>query len=1657
MKNKKLIIALLSMTMCFGASVFAACNKGQTTSSSSSSSSEQTEYSVTMSDEQVTMKRFEQIVLTAALDGFSGEVEWSSSDESIATVESGVVTALGEGKVTITAKCGEEIGVCEVNVVASNIYPALELGRTDATLKVGDVLTVAPKIVFDKTEYALSAETTATSSAPDKVKAELTADGKIKVAIVGASETPVSITVSTVWRDVTLTKTLTVNVVYDVAISLSSTALTLSTFDDAGALNAYGIYRQQNLRADVYYNGELVQSPVVTWTTDDASVASVENGVVTAQSNGNANITAEWISPDGAKLHALCTVTVQIGQIALDGGYVYLNEEDGKAEVDVSEYLPNISGVTATDVTSESFSVGATVANGIVALDRTELVAGERTLALNYADQVVFNVKACVVSKVLKTAEDLANIKTYGIVTESKEEEKISEKPLYKLDGYFLLGNNIDLREYTEVIATDFEGNTAAENKVCDWGFVGTFNGQGYTVYGGNFGEGGIFGSLGVTAMVKNVAFIDATLQASGNLLAKISYGSLQNVLMDYKLAASNTIAELFSWVIGGRFENVVVYSPTEAKMDGQYSLSRYIPYNIAAYGGKDPTKFVNCTVFTDNKASNTGVCTNYLQAESVTEIATFAVGTTCKKAGLNSLDQTLWVTTGNQAYFASMSDFFIQYVDGIAETFPESMYAGDVISLPTKANVTYLVKNDCVTVEDGKLSIANDIEESFTMELYVCYDGVPVEAVEISVLKVKNVFVENVEKYVIYTGLDGAAPVANSKQFVLELPQEAALADMEWTANGKNITHATSLNGNTLTIHAIDAGVVGTLKLVGVAGEGDDITVVRIDALFVSAVLKTAAELAAWETFAIKETGSCAEQEAVRYDGYFELGANIDLGTTVMNRRHALGSSDIPNNKQYEWGFVGTFDGCGYTVINGVYGDGVSYAGGLFGLVGKGAVIKNIAFKDTLVNSYAAVLAQSLYYATVENVLVESNLNKTYIGFGLSYHVAGGTFTNTVVIMTNANGTLGSDNLAYGYIYAPNSAWGNGATELATFTNCYVITNYSTDSGKYGKGTGYTYLTDATALAAINSVAYTGTTCASVGFTGFNEYWNFHFDKPYFKSYTKTFVNDHEDEMATIPTSVYQGDVVTLPEISSVKYSVDNTDVATVDGNVLTVTTDLEQDATLTLTLDLSAYGADNRTFEIAVKKIDYVRVEGEYKHVLYTGLTENGERVANEENVTVELGLDSLPENLVWSIGSTEVTEYVTADKNGLTFDAQAANLYGGEYRLVGRNADKSYAIDIRLKLVTAVIDTADELLNWEKFGDKTDKETFNMQVLRYDPKDGEKYVTETFERYVLHGSFELGANIDLTGKEVKNGMLFQAKRDTKYGLDGTFDGCGYTIYGGTYYEGGLFGGISENGTLKNIAFTAATTKTSSPYYYQQIGTVVAQTVSGTLSNVLVDCVGRDVSHKNIKGNALEATVAQETIGAHFENCVFSIPLLAEGVCVIAEKDVGLQSTFDNVYCIGTDHDAYRRVFFNRTDGIDGVTLRKDADTMNYMDLDDTIWTFVDDQAYFKSYMEMVLTESVKALKALDKTVVKETAEKMVLPSAGAAVYTVNEDSGATIDGNLLILPKGITADVTLTVTLDTSLYGGETVTITITVQNRNNAADEDGTGTVTDGAWK
>lgn len=221
-------------------------------------------------------------------DASNKSVEWSSSDESIATVSQyGSVKGIKAGTVTITATTvdGSKTANCNVTVVESIPVTAVTIAP-EATIKIG-------KTTYITRGYLPSNTTTKiayTFKSDNEEIATVDQYGNIKGIAPGNANVTIGIV------DTELTATCFVHVVPNV----ESVAITPATAEII-------VGDQLQLQADIT-PAEALQG--TTWDSSDKSIATVdENGVVTALKAGNVIVTAT--SSDDNKISATAEITVK--------------------------------------------------------------------------------------------------------------------------------------------------------------------------------------------------------------------------------------------------------------------------------------------------------------------------------------------------------------------------------------------------------------------------------------------------------------------------------------------------------------------------------------------------------------------------------------------------------------------------------------------------------------------------------------------------------------------------------------------------------------------------------------------------------------------------------------------------------------------------------------------------------------------------------------------------------------------------------------------------------------------------------------------------------------------------------------------------------------------------------------------------------------------------------------------------------------------------------------------------------------------------------------------------------------------------------------------------------------------------------------------------
>lgn len=204
-------------------------------------------------------------------------------------------------------------------------------------------------------------------------------------------------------------------------------------------------------------------------------------------------------------------------------------------------------GSTALDFTATD---GLTLAASEVA----KIGYGETKSIRVLTDRKDYTVNLDVYSKIITTKEDFLNMKSFLVAK--------TEFPGTRYDGRIALGANIDIGG--EKFST-MEAHASSGGSWNTYGFRGTFDGKGYTVsnlggFNGTSATYGIFGIVGADAVIKNVAFVNATIDGSAcGLFSMRMHGTIENVYVQGTRTTGGNWSGAFAGLNHGTIKNCMV------------------------------------------------------------------------------------------------------------------------------------------------------------------------------------------------------------------------------------------------------------------------------------------------------------------------------------------------------------------------------------------------------------------------------------------------------------------------------------------------------------------------------------------------------------------------------------------------------------------------------------------------------------------------------------------------------------------------------------------------------------------------------------------------------------------------------------------------------------------------------------------------------------------------------------------------------------------------------------------------------------------------------------------------------------------------------------------------------------------------------------------
>lgn len=339
-------------------------------------------------------------------DAYDKSISWSSSDESVATVDAnGVAQAVGSGKAIISAQSNDpnmtKASTC--TVVVGHAVNSIKLSKNAATIEKGKTLKLSASV---SPENALKTNTVWTSSNDSIVKVDTR-------GTLMAKKTGTATVTCTAADGSGINSICKITVVQNV-LTITSKTKQLVLFEDETSKVSVSV-----LPLDA-------TNKAVKWSSSDPYVASVDNsGTIVAKNAGETTITATTVDGGGKKATLKVIVEPAI-PITVDS-------------IGSGRYLPNLFGLTVEnkcktktikefrfDMEIESYN-GSTI-DGVSYSLRTAATIGARqtktikstVFGVDYATKVVITITGVTFSdgSYYSIPSSLQETSTYESLTE---------------------------------------------------------------------------------------------------------------------------------------------------------------------------------------------------------------------------------------------------------------------------------------------------------------------------------------------------------------------------------------------------------------------------------------------------------------------------------------------------------------------------------------------------------------------------------------------------------------------------------------------------------------------------------------------------------------------------------------------------------------------------------------------------------------------------------------------------------------------------------------------------------------------------------------------------------------------------------------------------------------------------------------------------------------------------------------------------------------------------------------------------------------------------------------------------------------------------------------------------------------------------------------
>ena len=508
------------------------------------------------------------------------KIVWTTNNDKIAIVEDGLVEAVGVGSTKVKATYGKYSAECTVNVSLGNQLPQLVFNNEKSEYNVGldeNNFIFEPFVLFNGKKFA---DVSVEYESSDDSVVSVDENGKLNLNSVGEAY----VTMASTWRGLksddieSLRRVVKINVIEEVYFYINGEQydnLLLSTVEEfEGVTYKTSMQFVPSVSINgVVYNNVSVQLP---------DILEKDGDVVRAVGHGTDIITFTYVDGDNKEY----TGTVNINVIRPQGMFAtelnYFSSYAGTFKDVQNDYedttiakkvfgSDNVDGFKAFYEGNE-----LKTENGKIFGMPTDHTGSYRAEITVESAKLVYTVKINVYAVVVKTANDLKHFELKKIKEDVPTTYGIDETQITCIDGYSIMLNDVDatgiklshdalnaVYPYVDkdgkATSTNIDGvvtrynastagNSTYDAKTQKLGFIGTFEGNGHTIFNldtsvesGKIG-GGLFGYLMGNAVVGDFALVDVNISNSSGIAYSQSITNGRKMPEDNKgLRVSNT------------------------------------------------------------------------------------------------------------------------------------------------------------------------------------------------------------------------------------------------------------------------------------------------------------------------------------------------------------------------------------------------------------------------------------------------------------------------------------------------------------------------------------------------------------------------------------------------------------------------------------------------------------------------------------------------------------------------------------------------------------------------------------------------------------------------------------------------------------------------------------------------------------------------------------------------------------------------------------------------------------------------------------------------------------------------------------------------------------------------------------------------------------